>query len=162
MAQAVAVAATLFSAYSSYQTGVTQRQQYDLQAKQATLEGERRAIQYQQRANDVKRRLMVTNATLAARSYAGGIDPFSGSPDIIRAANETAAGRDYVTLITDADSALRTGSLQSAIYKGAGAQAYQSGVFNAAAKLGMAPYQYSQLTTGKQEPAPVTDRSIYS
>jgi len=136
--------------------------QYNLQAKQATVEGERRAIQYEQRSNDLLRRLRTTNAALAARAYAGGVDPFSGSPDIVRAANETRAGREYSILLADADAALRGGQLQSTLYEQAGKTAYQQGIFSAVSKLGMAAASASKGAPGTQEPAPVKDSSIYS
>lgn len=159
--QAVAIAAALVSAYGSYQAGVSQREQYRLQAKQSTVEGERRAIQYEQRSNDLLRRLQQTNAALAARAYAGGVDPFSGSPDIVRASNETRAGREYKILLADADAALRGGQLQATLYEQAGQTAYQQGVFSAVSKLGVAAATAGKGGPSTQEPAPVVDRSIY-
>ena len=153
--QAVAIAAAVASAFGSYQQGVAARTQYNLQAKQATIEGERRSIQYQQRSNDLLRRLRQTNAALAARAYAGGVDPFSGSPDIVRAANETAAGREYSTLLADADAAMRGGALQATLYEQAGKTAYQQGVFSAVAKLGTAAYMAGKPAPGTQAPAPI-------
>lgn len=153
--EAVAIAASVVSAIGSYQQGVAAKTQYNLQAKQATIEGERRAIQYQQRSNDLLRRLRATNAALAARSYAGGVDPFSGSPDIVRAANETAAGREYSVLLADADAALRGGALQAELYQQAGKTAYQQGVFSAVSKLGTAAYMAGKPAPGTQSPAPI-------
>lgn len=153
--QIIAIAAAVASAVGSYQQGVAAKSQYNLQAKQATVEGERRAVQYQQRSNDILRRLRGTNAALAARASAGGIDPFSGSPDIVRAANETNAGREYSILLADADAALRGGRLQAELYRSAGEQAYQQGIFSAASKLGMAAYQAGQPAPGTQSPAPI-------
>jgi hypothetical protein len=152
---AAAVAAGLMSAYGSYQQGVAAKTQYNLQAKQATLEGERRAIQYQQRSNDLLRRLRATNAALAARAYAGGVDPFSGSPDIVRAANETSAGREYSVLLADADAALRGGALQAELYQQAGKTAYQQGKFNAATKLFQTAAMAGGKSPGTQSPAPI-------
>jgi hypothetical protein len=156
--EVIAVAAAVVGAVGSYQSGVAQRSQYNLQAKQASVEGERRAIQYQQRSNDILRRVQANNSTLAARAYAGGIDPFSGSPSIVRAANETAAGREYGRLLADADSAMRGGVLQAQLYEQAGQTAYQQGIFNAITKLGMAAGQASGSSSGKQSPAPVESR----
>jgi hypothetical protein len=150
--EAVAIAATVASAIGSYQQGVSEKARYNLQAKIATVEGERKAVQYQQRSNDILRRLRSTNSALAARAYAGGVDPFSGSPDIVRAANETSAGREYSILLADSSAALRGGEIQSQIYQQAGKTAYQQGIFNAAAKLGMAA---AQGMGGKQSPAPI-------
>lgn len=156
--QAVAIAATIASAIGSYQQGVSEKSRYNLQAKIATVEGERKAVQYQQRSNDILRRLKSTNSSLAARAYAGGVDPFSGSPDIVRAANETSAGREYSILLADSAAALRGGEIQSQIYQQAGKTAYQQGIFNAAAKLGMAAAQMG----GKQSPAPIETRTLPS
>ena len=157
MTFAVAAAiASAVSAVGSYQSGVAQRAQYNLQAKQASVEGERRAVQYQQRSNDILRRVQANNSTLAARAYAGGIDPFSGSPSIVRAANDTAAGREYGRLLADADAAMRGGVLQAQLYEQAGQTAYQQGVFSAASKLGMAAFQAGQSSS------PIFDRTSYN
>jgi hypothetical protein len=155
--QAVAIAATIASAIGSYQQGVSAKAQYNLQAKIATVEGERKAVQYQQRSNDILRRLKSTNSALAARAYAGGVDPFSGSPDIVRAANETSAGREYSILLADSSAALRGGEIQSQIYQQAGKTAYQQGVFNAAAKLAFAG---EKAFGGTQAPAPIETRTV--
>lgn len=156
----VAIAATVVSAIGSYQQGVATKAQYNLQAKQATVEGERKAVQYQQRSNDILRRLIRTNGALAARGYAGGIDPFSGSPDVVRAANETAAGREYSILLADADAAMRGGKFQAEIYESAGQTAYRQGVFNAVAKLGMGAYEIGKPASGTQSPAPIETRAV--
>ena len=129
---------SVVSAVGSIAQGQAQRRQYNLQAQMATVEGERKQIQYQQRANDLLRRRNATNAALAARAAAGGIDPFSGSPDIVRAANDTAAGREYSMLLADADAAMRGGMFQASLYRQAGSTAARAGFFNAAASLGTA------------------------
>lgn len=156
---AAAVAASLMSAYGSYQQGVTAKAQYNLQAKQATIEGERKAVQYQQRSNDILRRLRSTNAALAARAYAGGVDPFGGSPDIVRAANDTAAGREYSTMLADADAAMRGGRFQAEVYTQAGQTAYRQGIFNATTKLVSAG---TSAFGGTQAPAPIETRTLPS
>ena len=155
--QAIAIAAAVVSAYSSYQTGVSEKARYNLQAKQATVEGERKAIQYQQRSNDILRRLESTNASLAARGYAGGVNPFSGSPDIVRAANETAAGREYSIMLADADAAMRGGRFQAEVYTQAGQTAYRQGVFSAVTKLALAG---EKAFGGTQAPAPIETRAV--
>jgi len=173
-----AVAAAAFqavSAISSYQQGRAAEANYKFQAETerikaqiSSAEGERKFIQYQQRANDVLRRRNATNATLAARAFAGGVDAFSGSPDIVAAMNNTAAGRDYAILLQDADAALRAGELQARLYDvsasgmvAAGAQAKRTGTFNAIAKLGMAAGTYGEKTgLGTQSPAPIETRQV--
>jgi hypothetical protein len=157
--QYVAAAAAVLGAYGDIQAGKAQQTQYNLQAEQATVEGQRKAIQYGQRSNDVLRRRMQANAALAARAYAGGVDPFSGSPDIIRAANDTAAGREYARLLEDADAAIRAGTIQAELYRQAGATAKRTGYFSAATKLGTAAASYGGTT---QAPAPIESRSFPS
>jgi hypothetical protein len=154
----VAIAAAILSAAGSYQQGQDAKRQYGIKAQMATVEGERRQIQYQQRANDTLRRRNSTNATIAARAGAGGVDPFSGSPDIVRAATDTAAGREYAMLLADADAALRGGVLQAELYKDAGKSAARKGTLDAIAKLGMAASGYFGAT---QAPAEIVDKSIY-
>lgn len=141
------LALSAVSAYGAYEQGQAQKRQYNLQAKQATVEGERRALQYEQRANDLLRRRRATNATLAARAAAGGVDPFSGSPDILRAANDTAMGRDYVVLLNDADAALQGGAFQSSLYESAGDTAARAGAFSAATTLASGALQAGSLYT---------------
>ena len=147
----VAAVASAVSAIGSYQMGQAQKAQYGIQAQMSTVEGQRKQIQYQQRANDLLRRRNATNAALAARAYAGGVDPFSGSPDIVRAANDTAAGREYSMLLADADAALRGGMLQAELYQQAGKMAARRGTFDAISKLGMAAYMYGSPTSSPGE-----------
>lgn len=158
--QTVGTVLSVVSAIGELQAGQAQRRQYNLQAQQTEVESQRKAIQYQQRSNDVLRRRLQANAALSARAYAGGIDPFSGSPDIIRAANDTAAGREYVTLLEDGDAALRSGMLQAQLYREAGRTAQRTATFSAAERLGAAAISYGKGTT--QAPAEVIDRSFPS
>ena len=142
--QTIGTVLSVVSAVGDIQAGQAQRQQYNLQAKQTEVESQRKAIQYQQRSNDVLRRRLQANAAIAARAYAGGIDPFSGSPDIVRAANETAAGREYSMLLEDADAAMRGGMLQAELYRQACRTAERTGFFQAATKLGTAALSYGK------------------
>jgi hypothetical protein len=142
--QTVGTVLSVVSAIGELQAGQAQRRQYNLQAQQTEVESQRRAIQYQQRSNDVLRRRLQANAAISARAYAGGIDPFSGSPDIVRAANDTAAGREYATLLEDADAAMRGGMLQAELYREAGRTAQRTATFSAAERLGTAALSYGK------------------
>lgn len=157
----LAAAAAITSAYGSYQMGKMKKDQYQLQAQMSTIEGERKQIQYRQRANDVLRRRNQANAALTARAAAGGVDPFSGSPDIVATINNTAAGREYAMLLADADAAMRGGVLQAQLYQQAGEMAKRAGTFDAISKLGSAALMAGG-SGGTQAPAPITDRSVYA
>ena len=155
--QYVAAAVAVLGAYSTYESGQIQKEQYGLKAQQATVEGQRKAIQYGQKSNDVLRRRLEANAALSARAYAGGVDPFSGSPDIVRAANETKAGREYAMLLADADAAMRSGAIQAQLYQSAGKAAARKATFDAVVKLGSAAVSGMDST---QAPAPIETRTV--
>jgi hypothetical protein len=150
--EAIAIISAVAGAIGDIEAGQAQKRQYNLQAQQTEVESQRKAIQYQQRSNDVLRRRMQANAALSARAYAGGVDPFSGSPDIVRAANDTAAGREYARLLEDADAAMRGGSFQAELYREAGRTAERTAYFRAASKLGSAA---ASSGGSSQAPAPI-------
>lgn len=135
---AAAVAATTLSAYSSYQQGQIQAKQLELRGQLEQTQFDRRAIQYQQKANETLRNLKRTQAALAARAFAGGVDPFSGSPDVVRAANETAAGREFQIYMADSDASFRAGDIAMESGMSAAAAARRAGTLDAGTKLLMA------------------------
>jgi hypothetical protein len=157
-----AITLATLGAYGTHEAGQAQKQQYNMQARMATIRGEREAIQNQQKANMIRNRLQRTNATLAARAYAGGVDPFSGSPDVIRALNETDAGREYSNAMADARAALSGGLLQAQLYRSAGKQAARQANFNAAMQLGQAALSAAKPSPGTQSPAPIETRQVPS
>ena len=157
--EVIAIATAVLGAYSDIEAGKAQQRQYNLQARQTEVESQRRAVQYGQKSNQVLERRLQANAAIAARAYAGGVDPFSGSPDIVRAANDTAAGKEYARLLEDADAAIRAGTFQAELYRQAGATAKRTAYFNAAVKLGSAAASAGSST---QAPAPVESRSFPS
>lgn len=132
---AAAVAASVLSAYSSYQQGQITGKQLELKGRLEETQYDRRAIQYQQKANQVLDRLKQTQASLAARAFAGGVDPFSGSPDVVRAANETAAGREFQIYMDDSAAAFRAGDIALESNIAAAKAARQAGKLDAATKL---------------------------
>jgi hypothetical protein len=126
------------SAYSSYQQGQIQGKQLELKGRLEQTQYDRRAIQYQQKANQTLEKLKRTQSNLAAKGYAGGIDPFSGSVDVVRAANDTAAGREFMIYMDDSAAAFRAGDIALESGMAAGAAARQAGKLDAATKLLMA------------------------
>jgi hypothetical protein len=153
--QYVAAAMAVFSAIGEYQSGQAKKRLYDTQAKQVTVEAERKAVQYRQQANQVLRKQASANSAIIARGYAGGVDPFSGSGDVARRAVDTAAGREFEIVLANADAALRGGAIQAKLYEAAGDQAGRQGAFNALAKLASAAASASGSPSSTQSPAPV-------
>ena len=155
--EVIAIASAVMGAIGDVQAGKAEQRKYNLQAKQTEVESQRKAIQYQQRSNDVLRRRLEANASIAAFAYAGGVDPFSGSPSIVMAANDTKAGREYARLLEDADAALRGGMFQAELYREAGETAMRTATFRAGAKLVSAG---SNFFGGTQSPAPIESRNV--
>jgi hypothetical protein len=143
----VAIASTLVSAAGSIQSGKAQKQMYNLQALQTTAQSERKALQYELQANEILQRKRQANAAIAARSFAGGVDAFSGSPDILRSVNDTVAGREFMFALDNANAAMSFGDIEANMLRAAGKQAEKAGYFDAAAKLGMAAATYAKMPT---------------
>lgn len=145
--EAVAIAATVISAVGSIQGGKAQKQMYNVQALQTTAQSERKALQYELQANDILRRKREANAAIAARSFAGGVDAFSGSPDLLRAVNDTTAGREFMFALDNANLAMSFGNIEANMLRAAGKQAEKAGYFDAVAKLGMAAATAAKMPT---------------
>ena len=150
----VAIASSVMSAIGSIQQGQQQAAMYELQAKQADLKARRDALQYEQQANLVREKMLMTNANAAAKGFAGGIQGFSGSAKLVQERNEKVAGRDIQIMQEGAKSALSFGEIQSAMLQDAASQAVTGSYFDAFAKLGTAAYMYNQVSVGSVTPTP--------
>jgi len=144
----VAIASAVMSAAGSIQQGKSQNEMYKLQAQQAKLKASRDALQYEQQANMLFERLIQTNATAAARGFAGGVQGFSGSAKLIQERNKKVAGRDIQIMDQSSADAISFGGTQASLFKSAGQQAKTGSYFDAIAKLGTAAYMYGQTASG--------------
>ena len=140
-------ASTLISAYQSYQQGLAQEAMYDVQALQVTAESERKALEYELRANDTLKLLRQRNAANLARGYGGGVVGLEGSSKLVETVNNREAGRDLMFDIANTKNAILQGNTQSEIYSTSADIATRSGILDAGAKLAMAGYGYQQIGT---------------
>lgn len=148
----ISAASTAFSAFSSFSQGRSQQAMYNLQAMQTEAESKRKALEYEQRANETLRKVTAANAANASRRYAGGVLGFEGSAKLIETMNLREAGRDFVTDISNASNALMTGSIQGNIFRTAGETAGRGGLFDAAGKLATGAYDFSKVIIPKETP----------
>ena len=132
-------------AISAIQQGRYQKAMYNVQAKQAELQGRQNALNYSKQALTVLEDQRRMAGTLVARSAAGGIDPFSGSPMTVDQWNAYKAGDEYNLGIENADMALAGGLAQSQSLRAAGKQAMTSAYFNAAMSVGEGLINYKLL-----------------
>ena len=156
MAVAAAIASGL-QAVSTIQQGKYQQAMYNLQAKQAELQGRQNALNYSNQALQVLERQRRMSATLIAKGAAGGIDPFSGSPMTVDRWNAFKAGEEYNLGMENADMAIAGGLAQSQSLQAAGKQAMKQAYFNAAVSVAMGAYSYGQAAGAGTPPggAPV-------
>jgi len=142
---AIAITLTAVSAAGSIQAGQARNKMYQMQAKQAEVESDRRAVQYELQANEILRRTNQANAAVVARGFAGGTAGFEGSAGLIQQVNNTRGGKEFMFALQNADMTKRSGLIQASLYEGAGQIAEQAGYFDAAGKLGQAAFMYSKI-----------------
>lgn len=145
-AAAAAIAGGL-QAVSSIQQGKYQKAMYNIQAKQAELQGRQNALNYSKQALNVLEDQRRMASTLVARSAAGGIDPFSGSPMTVDQYNAFKAGQEYNLGLENADLAIAGGLAQSQSLQAAGKQAMKSAYMNAAISVAQGVASYNMLST---------------
>ena len=141
----IAITLTAVSAAGSIKAGQDRNKMYQMQAKQAEVESDRRAVQYELQANEILRRTNQANAAVVARGFAGGTQGFEGSAGLIQQVNNTRGGKEFMFALQNADMTKRSGLIQASLYEGAGQIAEQAGYFDAAGKLGSAGFQFAKL-----------------
>jgi hypothetical protein len=145
--QYAALIAGGLQAVSSIQQGRYQKAMYNIQAKQAELQGRQNALNYSRQALDVLETQRKAASTLVARGAAGGIDPFSGSPMTVDQWNAYQAGKEYNLGLENADMAIAGGLAQSQSLQAAGKQAMKTAYLNAAISMASAGADYNKLST---------------
>jgi hypothetical protein len=141
----ISAASSAFSALSSFSQGKSQQAMYNLQAAQTKADAERKALAYEQRANETLRKLNSNNAAVVARGYSGGILGFEGSSKLIATTNIREAGRDFQTDLSNAANVILAGGTQADIFGTAGKIAVRGGLFDAAGKLATGAYDLSKV-----------------
>jgi hypothetical protein len=142
---ALSVGSTLMSASQSMTQAKSQAAMYRLQAMQTQADAARKALAYEQRANETLRKLNSNNAATVARGYAGGIQGFEGSSKLVATVNTREAGRDFNTDLNNAANAILGGNAQADIYGNAADIATRGGVLDAATKLATGGYELSKV-----------------
>jgi hypothetical protein len=159
----ISAASSAFSAFSSFSQGKSQESMYKLQAMQTQADSARKALQYEERANETLRRVTAANAANVSRRYAGGVLGLEGSSKLIETMNLKEAGRDFMADISNASNALMTGSTQADIFGTAGKIAARGGLFDAVGKLATGAYEFSKTYKTSETPkaAPATGSAEY-
>ena len=148
----ISAASTVFSAVSSYSQGKSQQAMYNLQALQTQADAARKALAYEERANETLRKVTSANAANVSRRYAGGVLGLEGSAKLIETVNLREAGRDYMADISNASNALMAGSTQADIFNISGKMASKSGILDATFKLAAGAAEFSKVIKTSDAP----------
>ena len=141
----IAVAGSAISAYGQMQAGRAAAKGFGQQAAMAELQGRAEALKYRQQGVATMDRVLRTRATINARAGAGAIDPFSGSAlglqnfALAEGAQEIAVSKDNEIIAREG------GTINAALLRQQGKQAYRGGLFAAVGTLVSAGASFAQI-----------------
>lgn len=143
--QVVGTALSAVSSIQQIQAGRQQARAYQAQAKQEELKGRRDALAYRQQGVEVLKKIRENTATVTARAAAGGLNPYSGSPQSLKnyAAKE-GIGEFYLAQ-ENAELALVIGDANAQQARMAASQARRQGIYSAIGTLGSAAMTVGSL-----------------
>lgn len=147
---ALSVGSTLMSASQSMSQAKNQAAMYRLQAMQTEADAARKALAYEQRANETLRKLNSANAATVARGFAGGVVGLEGSSKLRVTVNTRDAGRDFETDLSNAANSILAGNAQSDIYGNAADISTRGGLLDASAKILTGGYELSKVYKTKE------------
>lgn len=132
---------------NAIQAGQTQASMYKLQQLQLQAKVQNDRLNLTRQGNDVLRRLMQSNASAAARGYAGGVKSYEGSSALLMDVNEKYAGQDMETIQQNIATSGTYGKIQDSMLSAASEKAVTGSYYDAFASVGKAAYLYSTLKT---------------
>lgn len=144
--QAAVIALTALSAYSQYQAGIAQQQQYDRQALMEELKGRNDALAHREQGVAVMDNMLSQMAYSNAYAGAGGTDPFSGSKLGASEIIQSKGIREFNITKYNAEIGIEMANYQASIYRFAGKQAKRQGITNAMTTMVQGAYMYNQMT----------------
>lgn len=138
---------TALQGVNAIQAGQTQASMYKLQQLQLQAKIQNDRLNLTRQGNDVLRRLMQSNASAAARGYAGGVKSYEGSSAKLMDINEKYAGQDMETIQQNISTSAAYGQIQDSMLTAASDKAVTGSYYDAFASVGKAAYLYSTLKT---------------
>lgn len=138
---------TALQGVNAIQAGQTQASMYKLQQLQLQAKIQNDRLNLTRQGNDVLRRLMQSNASAAARGYAGGVKSYEGSSAKLMDINEKYAGQDMETIQQNIATSGTYGKIQDSMLSAASEKAVTGSYYDAFASVGKAAYLYSTLKT---------------
>lgn len=142
---AAGLALSAVSAVGQIQAGRAQARAYERQAEVAKLQAKRTEIQHKQQGVEVLRRLRQNLSTVNARAAAGGMDPYSGTPQGIKDYGTRLGTEEFYLTQENAALSLVTGEINAAQYRDAASQARRQGFYSAIGTMGTAFATYGAI-----------------
>lgn len=126
------------SAVAQIQAGRQQARAYEAQARQEELKGKQAELQYRQQGLEVLRRTRQNMSTVTARAAAGGLNPYTGSPQSLKNYASATGTEEFYLARENAQLALITGDINAQQNRMAASQARRQGFISAVGTLGSA------------------------
>ena len=143
----LSAAGQLLQGINAIQAGQTQASMYKLQSLQLQAKIDNDRLNATRQANDVLRRLNASNASAAARGYAGGVKGYEGSSRLLMEINDKYAGEDVSVIEQNIRTSGMFGDIQNSMLTAASEKAVRGSYYDAFASVGKAAYLYSTLKT---------------
>lgn len=143
----ISAAGQLLQGVNAIQAGQAQASMYKLQQLQLQAKIDNDRLNATRQANDVLRRLNASNASAAARGYAGGVKGYEGSSALLMQINDKYAGEDVSVIEQNIKTSGMFGDIQNSMLTAASEKAVRGSYYDAFASVGKAAYLYSTLKT---------------
>ena len=143
----ISPATQVLSGINSLNAGQTQASMYKLQQLQLQAKIQNDRLNLTRQGNDVLRRLNQSNASAAARGYAGGVKSFEGSSALLMDINTKYAGQDMETIQQNIATSSAYGQIQDSMLTAASDKAVSGSYADFFTSVGKAAYLYSNLKT---------------
>jgi len=148
VAAGIAVVTGVLGAYGSYQSGKIQQKMYEIKGGQAKIAADQQSANEKKKGLDVLRKITAYGAAINARSAAGAIDAFSGTPQVFKRI-ATQQGMEDFGVTRDNSEILETmGILRQIDANQAGSFAAYQGRINAIMQIGQAAANYAMINPG--------------
>ena len=103
---------------------------YEMQATNAIIEGNQKAIEYRRQGNQVLTKTLESEAMIRAKGGAGGIDPFSGSMQTLADYAWNKGADEYYWAQENVQFAKNMGEANAAGFRSAASSARSAGMSN--------------------------------
>ena len=131
-----ATALTVASAFMQIRAGQSQAAALRAQGAYARMQAKQESLKYKQNAVNVLDNILATSASITARAAAGGIDPFSGTPQSLRDFALAKGAQELYTTREGEIITLAGGRMQETTYGMQATAAKQAGYAAAIGTLG--------------------------